>query len=288
MGYGVYRLGYLGPRGTFSEAAAHRYCEGKGCQLVECSSLEDIFRGVASGVLEEGIVPVENSTEGSVGIVFDLLAGSYDLAVRGELLVPVVHSLLVRTGVTFPEIEKVLSHPQALAQCRGFLRRELPGAVWQECSSTAAAAVLVARTERPWAAIAPAAAGVYGLEVLIQEANDCPDNVTRFWIISKEQLPCTGGICKTSLVFGVCDRPGALYLVLREFALRGINLTRIESRPAKRKLWEYIFFLDFIGSTMDSAIQDLLGNLSEITTRLKILGSYPSWGQACFIAARKK
>jgi prephenate dehydratase len=277
MERGVYCLGYLGPRGTFSEVAAHRYCERKKCELVEYSSLEDILRGVASGMLEEGIVPVENSTEGSVGIVFDLLAGPYDLAVRGELLVPVVHSLLVRPGVALREIEKVLSHPQALAQCRGFLHKELPAAKWQECSSTAAAAVLVAGSKQPWAALAPAAAGVYGLEVLIQEANDCPDNVTRFWVIGREQLPCTADVCKTSLVFSVCDCPGALYLVLREFALRDINLTRIESRPAKRRLGEYIFFLDFIGSTIDPAIQNLLSDLKEITTGLKVLGS---WGQA--------
>ncbi|MGI5867366.1 MAG: prephenate dehydratase [Syntrophaceticus schinkii] len=278
MERGVYCLGYLGPRGTFSEVAAHRYCERKKCELVEYSSLEDILRGVASGMLEEGIVPVENSTEGSVGIVFDLLAGPYDLAVRGELLVPVVHSLLVRPGVALREIEKVLSHPQALAQCRGFLHKELPAAKWQECSSTAAAAVLVAGSKQPWAALAPAAAAdVYGLEVLIQEANDCPDNMTRFWVIGREQLPCTAEVCKTSLVFSVCDRPGALYLVLREFALRDINLTRIESRPAKRRLGEYIFFLDFIGSTIDPAIQNLLSDLKEITTGLKVLGS---WGQA--------
>lgn len=276
----MYRLGYLGPRGTFSEVAAHRYCKGKGWETVECTSLEDILDGVASGMLEEGIVPVENSTEGSVGIVFDLLAGTYELVARGELHIPVIHSLLVRPGVTLPEIEKILSHPQALAQCRNFLRKEIPDARWQECSSTAAAAVLVAGSERPWAAIAPAAANVYGLEVIFQGVNDCPNNVTRFWAIGRDGVPCSGSICKTSLVFGVRDHPGALYLVLREFALREINLTRIESRPAKRRLGEYIFFLDFVGSTIDPAIQDLLGNLTEITTGFKILGSYPLWGQA--------
>lgn len=271
----MYRLGYLGPPGTFSEVAAHRYSEGKNYELVECSSLENIFRGVASGILEEGLVPVENSTEGSVGIVFDLLAGPFDLAVRGEVLLPVTHSLLVRPGVALSKIEKVLSHPQALAQCRGLLQKELPNVDWQECSSTAAAAVLVARQERHWGALAPAAAArVYGLDVLIPEANDCPHNVTRFFAIGREQLPCFGDRCKTSLVFGVCDHPGTLYLVLREFALRGINLTRIESRPAKKRLGEYIFFLDFTGSSADPSVQDLLGTLSRITTGLKLLGSY--------------
>jgi len=270
-------LGYLGPKGTFSEIAAHKYSQGKGWQLVECSSLEDIVNGVVSGMLDKGIVPVENSTEGSVGIVYDLLAGSCDLAIEGEIIVPVVHSLLARSKISTKRIEKVFSHPQALAQCRNFLRKNLPHVYWQECTSTAAAAVLVAESEQPWAALAPAsAAAVYGLEVLIPQANDYPNNMTRFFAIGREQLSLTSTHCKTSLLFGVCDRPGALYLVLREFALRGINLTRIESRPAKNKLGEYIFFLDFLGSTADPAVQDLVRNLSKITTYLKLLGSYPA------------
>jgi len=183
----VYRLGFLGPRGTFSEAAACRYSEGKRYQLVECSSLESIFSEVASGMLEEGIVPVENSIGGIVGIVADLLAGHFDLTVRGEAILPVVHSLLVWPGVCMQDIEKVLSHPQAIAQCRLFLRKELPDAGWQECSSTAAAAVMVARTVHPWAALAPAAAAcVYNLDVLAREVNDSSHNVTRFLAIGKE------------------------------------------------------------------------------------------------------
>ncbi|HAF17717.1 MAG: prephenate dehydratase [Thermacetogeniaceae bacterium] len=270
-------LGYLGPKGTFSELAAHQYCQGKGWQLVECSSLEDIIKGVVSGMLDKGIVPVENSTEGSVGLVYDLLAGPCDLAIEGEIIVPVVHSLLARSKVSMEKIEKVFSHPQALAQCRDFLRKNLPHVYWQECTSTAAAAMLVAESEQPWAALAPAtAAAVYGLDVLIPQANDYPNNMTRFFAIGREQLSSRSFRCKTSLVFGVCDRPGALYLVLREFALRGINLTRIESRPSKNKLGEYIFFLDFLGSTADLVVRDLLCNLSNITTYLKLLGSYPA------------
>jgi len=270
-------LGYLGPKGTFSEIAAHKYSQGKGWQLVECSSLEDIVSGVDSGMLDKGIVPVENSTEGSVGIVYDLLARHCDLAIEGEIIVPVVHSLLARSKISTERIEKVFSHPQALAQCRNFLRKNLPHACWQECASTAAAAVLVAKSKQSWAALAPASAAVvYGLDVLIPQANDYPNNMTRFFAIGREQLPVKGSRCKTSLVFGIYDRPGALYLVLREFALRGINLTRIESRPAKNKLGEYIFFLDFHGSTADPVVQDLVGDLSKITTYFKLLGSYPA------------
>jgi prephenate dehydratase len=273
----VYRLGYLGPRGSFSEAAARGHSKRKKCELVECGSLEKIFSGVASGMLEEGIVPVENSTEGSVGIVFDLLAG-FDLAVREEVLLPVAHNLLARPGTPLTKIEKVLSHPQAFAQCREFLQNRLPDVSRQECSSTAAAAVLVAESSRPWAALASAAACVYHLEILIAGVNDFPHNATRFLAIGREQSPCMGERCKTSLLFCVPDRPGALYLVLREFALRGINLTRIESRPAKRKLGEYIFFLDFMGSVADPVVRGLLDDLSAITTGLKLLGSYFSYG----------
>lgn len=136
MGKKMHHLWYLGPRGTFSEIAAHIYSKGKGWQLVECSSLESIINRVASGMLEKGIVPVENTTVGTVGIVYDLLAGSYDLTVQGEVIVPVVHSLLARPKVSVKGIEKVFSHSQAIAQCRGFLREKLPYTCLQECASS--------------------------------------------------------------------------------------------------------------------------------------------------------
>ncbi len=269
------RLGYLGPRGTFSEIAALRYCKKRRCELVEYSSLESILQDVDLGRLEKGIVPVENSTEGSVNVVFDLLAGKHQLAIKGELLLSITHSLLAKPGVSLGDVRKIFSHPQALAQCREFLRKELPLADWKECTSTAAAAVLVSKSELPWAAVAPAESHIYGLEVLKSEINDYPDNMTRFWVISKEQQACIEAVCKTSLVFSVHDSPGALYLVLQEFAMRDLNLTRIESRPAKRRLGEYIFFVDFLGTAEDPVVQDLLYKISKITTRHKLLGSYP-------------
>ncbi|NLI13423.1 prephenate dehydratase [Pelotomaculum propionicicum] len=274
----MYRLGYLGPKGTFSEEAAILYQNGKEGELLACSFLEEIFNGVAAGRLDEGVVPVENSIEGSVGAVLDLLAGPYYLFVRGEVFLSVRQSLMTRPGVQLERVKRVFSHPQALAQCRSFLQRELPGAQMTECTSTAAAARRVAAGSRPWAALGPArAAEEYGLEVVVPAANDYQDNVTRFWVVGKEQLP--GNLekkYKTSIVFGVGDRPGALYDILREFAVRGINLTRIESRPAKKNLGDYLFFIDFLGGQVQQEVQEALRQVAAITLGLKILGSYPA------------
>lgn len=278
----MHKIGYLGPRGTFSEEAALRHLGERKGETAGCSSIEEIFSGVAEGRFDEGIVPVENSTEGSVGAVLDLLAGPFDLAVRGEVLLPVCQSLMVRPGTRLDQVEKVFSHSQALAQCSRFLRRELPGALPVECSSTAAAAAKVAGSSRPWAALGPArAAAVYGLQVVVPAANDYPDNATRFWVLGREQVPCAAAHgYKTSIIFGLQDRPGALYAVLREFALRGINLTRIESRPAKKNLGDYVFFIDFLGSQGQPGVQEVLGGVASLTVGLKILGSYPAWNCA--------
>lgn len=278
----MYKIGYLGPKGTFSEEAACRYMDGRAGEMVDCSSLEEVFTGVADGRLDEGVVPVENSIEGAVGAVLDLLAGPFDLAVRGEVFLPVCQSLMTRRGVRPELVKRVFSHPQALAQCRDFLRRELPAALLTECSSTAAAARRVAAGRQPWAALGPARAAVeYGLQVVVPVANDYQDNVTRFWVVGKEWLGCPlEQGCKTSLVFGLGDRPGALHGILREFAVRGINLTRIESRPAKKNLGDYLFFIDLMGGQDRPEVQEALREVAAITMGIKVLGSYPAWGHA--------
>lgn len=272
------RIGYLGPAGTFSEEAAILYVNGRAVEMADCSSLEEVFDGVAEGSLDEGIVPVENSTEGAVGAVLDLLAGPYDLNVRGEIFMPVCQSLMSRGGVRLEQVERVFSHYQALAQCRNFLRRELPASALTECSSTADAARKVAASDRPWAALGPLRAGrKYGLQEIVPAANDYPDNVTRFWIVGKGQL--SGSLeyeYKTSIVFAVGDRPGALYAILREFAMRGINLTRIESRPAKKNLGDYLFHIDLMGCREQPEVIEALREVAAITIGLKVLGSYPA------------
>ncbi len=273
------KIGYLGPKGTFSEEAAILYMDGRAGKITNYSSLEEVFAGVADGRLDEGVVPVENSTEGAVGAVLDLLAGPFNLVVRGEIYLPVRQSLLVRRGLELKQVERVCSHYQALAQCRSYLRRELPEASLAECSSTAEAARQVAKSSRPWAALAPErAAEEYDLQIIVPVANDYPDNVTRFWIVGREEKSCDPGQkCKTSLVFGVGDRPGALYAILREFAVRGINLTRIESRPAKKNLGDYLFFIDLMGGQEQPEVREALREVAKVTFGMKILGSYPIW-----------
>jgi prephenate dehydratase len=258
---------------------------------VACSSLEQVLELVASGWLDEGIVPVENSSEGAVGVVMDLLALHFDLAVRGELVLQVSNCLMARPGLALQQVERVLSHPQVLAQCRNWLQQNLPGALPVECPSTAAAAVQVAAGDRPWAVLGPiAAAANYGLAVLETGVNDCPENSTRFWVVGREPLAdpadegCPGSSSgagahpagvKTSIVFSIKDRPGALYHILGEFARRGLNLTRIESRPAKKKLGDYLFFIDFVGSIRWQPVQDALAGVGYRTLFLKVLGTYP-------------
>lgn len=271
----MYKVGYLGPKYTFTEKAALRYLDTKSGEAFECSSIEEIFSKIDDGLLDEGVVPVENSTEGSVTTVLDLLAGPFNFAVRGEIILPVNQCLMARSGVRLSQVEKVISHPQALAQCRELLRRELPGVVLEECSSTAAAAVLVASSDYPWAAVGSREAALAnGLEIVISVANDYPDNATRFWIVGREEMEPLDIECKTSIIFGLNDQPGALYVVLKEFAERGINLTRIESRPAKKRLGDYLFFVDFIGNKNRPEVQDLLQKIREITQVMKFLGSY--------------
>ena len=275
MSESTYRIGYLGPRGTFSEQAARLFLDGREGESIACDSLEQVLGKVVSGELEEGVVPVENSSEGAVGVTLDLLALHYDLAVRFELVLPVSHCLMARPGVEPGHVEVVLSHPQALAQCRSFLQQKLSGARTVECSSTVAAAGQVAGQDRPWAALAPLAAAVeYGLEVMVTEANDYPGSVTRFWVVGREPHASAGSGAKTSIVFSIKDRPGALYHILGEFARRGLNLTRIESRPAKKRLGDYLFFIDFIGHTSLPQVQEALAGVSFRTLFLKVLGSY--------------
>lgn len=276
------KIGYLGPRGSFSEEAASLYKGKQEWKMVACSSLEEVFAGVAERKLEEGVVPVENSTEGAVGAVLDLLAGPYDLAVRGEVFLPVRQCLMTRSGVKLEQVEKVFSHPQALAQCRKFLRQKLPAALLTDCPSTAAAAMAVAASSLPWAALGPArAAAEYGLQVVVPAANDYPNNATRFWVVGREPLPDSlEHGCKTSLIIGVEDRPGALYDILRGFALRNINLTRIESRPAKKNLGDYLFFIDLAGGQGQPHIREALREAASMALCLKVLGSYPAWDHA--------
>ncbi|MFZ5899162.1 MAG: prephenate dehydratase [Bacillota bacterium] len=270
------KIGYLGPRGTFSAEAAMRR-HGGSAALVPCHSLQEIVDGVKDGVLDEGILPAENAAEGSLSETIDILAREHEhIRIGGELILPVQHRLLARPGTAAADVRVVLSHPQALAQCREFVASRLKGARLRPVASTAEAARLVASTDEPWACLGTVeAALLYGLEVLNDNACDMRNNETRFLVIARD-IPPPSGNDKTSLLVGVTDRPGALYSLLGNFARRGLNLTRIESRPARTRLGEYLFFIDVEGHAEASPLDDVLNDLERDCQNLVVLGSYPA------------
>lgn len=268
------KIGYLGPQGTFTQEAALRYGGTK--QLVCYDTFSQIMAAVDSGAIQEGIVPLENSLEGAVVQTMDLLAHSYDIKMKAEIIIKVSQHLLVHPGMSWQQVTKVLSHPQALAQCRLFLEKQLPQAQQLETASTAEAARMVAHENQPWAAIGTEkAAQIQGLVIAQRDIQDQKDNVTRFAVLAKQDAPLSSG-CKTSLIVSTANRPGALYVVLREFVLRDINLTRIESRPAKTGMGEYVFFIDLEGHRLEDKVQDALQTVQEKSMGLKIIGSYPA------------
>lgn len=278
------KVGYLGPPGTFSEEAACRHLDfSGGGEAIPCHSLNEMAALVINGRLDEGVAPLENSYEGSVNLTLDLLAGGEGLQIRGEIIVPVCQCLLARPGVEAKQLRCIASHPQALAQCREFIEKNFPGIVTKEASSTAEAARQVAESGKAWGAVGTArAAGAYGLVVLMAEINDQGNNATRFVVLGREDRPVQEN-CKTSIVVSATDRPGALYRILKEFALHNINLTRIESRPAKRKLGEYLFFIDFQGSRNDREVEAALKAVQEQAASFKNLGSYAA--DAAYLAS---
>ena len=275
-------LGYLGPKGTFTEEIALIYARDKDAPVLkELNGIDEVIEGVANGELEEGIVPLENSLEGSVDITLDMLVQN-EVYIYKELIYPISHCLLVPPGVPLQDIQIVYSHSQALSQCRQYLKRILPEAARVPVDSTGAAAGKVAAREESAAAIAPArAASIFGLQILASDIHDGDggeknknDNLTRFVVISNRDHPPTGRD-KTSLIFSIKDGPGSLYGILGIFACRQINLTRIESRPSRRNLGEYLFFIDFQGHREENNIIDAMAALPEQVEFLKMLGSYP-------------
>ncbi len=268
------RVAVLGPRGTFSELAALEYF-GK-ADFFYCQSITDVARLVAEGAVEHGVIPVESLREGSVGEALDALAWM-DVRVKAEIVLPVTHALLVVPGTRLDQITQVLSHPQALSQSRRFFQTHLPNVELIEMTSTARAAEQVAKLRQShMAAVGPARlAELYGLEILRDNVSEGEENLTRFFCLGKSDSPPSGKD-KTSIVFYTeRDRPGILYEILGEFASRKINLTKIESRPSKKALGDYLFFIDFEGHREDPVVVEALEGVRQKTAMLKILGSYP-------------
>jgi len=274
------RIAYLGPAGTFTEDALGEAIPDGGYESLRTATIPDAVLAVERGEAERALVPIENSLEGSVRPTLDTLAFDVDrVTIVGEHDYRVRVHLIAREGVGTGDVEAVLSHPQPLAQCARFLREALPEIELRSVSSTAAAVRMVSESARPWAALgARAAAELYGCELLLEGVEDSDDNVTRFvWIARQGTDPIGQGPWKTSLVFSElgADHPGALVDALSEFSGRGINLTRIESRPLRQGLGRYMFFCDLEGKETDPTVAEAIERLRGKADSVRILGSYP-------------
>jgi chorismate mutase / prephenate dehydratase len=265
------KVAFLGPLATFTHVAAMQQF-GFSAQLVPQRSISAVFEEVQRGRAHYGVVPVENSNEGIVSNTLDMFMAS-DLQINAEILLEISHDLLSRTG-RIEDVRKVVSHPQALAQCRRWLEENLEDIPLVDVASTALAAQMVAEDETAAAIASEMAATLYGLEVVKKKIEDNPNNFTRFLVIGR-RTPDRSGRDKTSLMFSVKDQPGILYRMLEPFSSRGINLSKIESRPMKSKAWEYIFFLDIEGHIEEEGIREAVEDLKGHCQFLKILGSYP-------------
>jgi prephenate dehydratase len=271
------KVGYLGPKGTFSHEALGLYLKGREYTAVSCTSIPEMLLSVSGGELDEAIVPIENSIEGAVNATLDMMAADVDLKIKAEYVMAIRENLLVPKGTALEDIDYVLSHPQPIGQCRRFISTCLPNVKIKYVYSTAGAAEEVAASGKGYAAIGSSvSAEEYGLDVLAAGIQDDENNHTRFVLISKDEAGHTGSD-KTSIVFSTEDRPGSLYRILDIFNLWDINMTRIESRPAKNQLGRYIFFIDISGHKDDDDIRDALTMVKRKSSFFKFLGSYPAF-----------
>jgi chorismate mutase/prephenate dehydratase len=264
-------IAFLGPEASFSHLASRLHFGESGCFFPQ-SGIARVFDEVEKGSVDWGVVPVENSLEGSVNVTLDRLILT-PLKIRAEIYLR-ISQCLISSAKNTKSIKSIYSHPQALAQCQSWLRTNMPNCTLGEMESTAAAVQMV-RGKKTEAAIgSKLAAECYGLNILADGIEDNPSNMTRFLVIGSGEAQATG-LDKTSLIFATPDSPGSLHRALSSFARRKINLSKIESHPVKERLWEYLFFVDVIGHTNDKTIKNCLRELKDKTTYLKILGSYP-------------
>ncbi len=265
-------VAFQGEIGAYSEEAALRFF-GPSIQAKPCENLDDVFKAVEQGEVQFGVVPVENSLEGSISRTYDLFLDS-SLKVSGEIELRVSHCLIAGQDTRLDLIKRVYSHPQALGQCQAFLKH-LDCELIPTYDTAGSVKMIKEQGITDGGAIASArAAEIYGMKVIAREIEDNPNNFTRFFILSQQDSPPSGND-KTSIVFSVKHRPGALYEFLKEFAARNISLTKIESRPTRQKPWEYNFYLDFEGHREDKAPREALENVEGISLFVKVLGSYP-------------
>ncbi len=278
----VEAVGYFGPPGTFTEEALLSQADLAEHRLVPYPTVTEVLAAAQSGEVGVGFVPLENSIEGSVTVTLDHLVFDHDLFIQREVVMGVHLHLLAPSGSRISDIRTVMSFPVASAQCRRYLARNLPGAEVLAANSTAEAARLVGEgAVQSAAAIAPAlCAKLYGLEVVASDIEDHDSNETRFVAVARSSVPPPTGHDKTSIVcFQDADRPGNLHMILGQFAARGINLTKLESRPTKKGLGEYCFVIDLEGHISDELVADCLKELHAELRDVKFLGSYPAAGE---------
>ncbi|MEM3014020.1 MAG: prephenate dehydratase [Candidatus Bathyarchaeia archaeon] len=266
------RVAYQGEPGAYSESAVYKFFGGTST-AIPCKGFSDVFKKVEVGDVEYGVVPIENSIEGSVNQVYDLFL-MYDHKVCGEIILKIDHCLIANKRTKLDDIKVIYSHPQALAQCRSFLENLNCEIISTYDTAGSVKMIKEKRIMNAGAVASEKAAKIYGMKILAKNISDTPNNLTRFFVLSKNDAEASGND-KTSIIFSTKHIPGALYQVLGEFAKRGINLTKIESRPTKRQPWEYNFYLDFEGHRTEERCTEALEGLRNKAVFVKVLGSYP-------------
>lgn len=267
------KIVYLGPPASYTHLAAmERF--GTKIEYVPVNSIKDVFLEVEKGNGDYGCVPIENSTEGAVNYTYDMFV-DFDLKIYSEILLEIKHNLLSKEN-SLKKVKTVYAHPQSFSQCRLWLESNLPGVVLKEVSSNSRGAELARATKGGAAIASKLAAEYYGLNILAESIEDITDNITRFFIISRFISNKTGKD-KTSIMVSIKDKVGALYSLLKPFAKYKINLTNIESRPSKKKAWDYYFFVDFEGHINDKKVNSALKEVEKECGSIKVLGSYPKF-----------
>lgn len=264
-------IAYLGPQASFTHLAAiHKFASGVSYRA--CESITEVFLDVERDHSDYGVVPIENSIEGAINHTLDMFMNS-DLNICAEIILDISHNLL-STATSVHNVKKIYSNPQVFGQCRTWLQINVPKAELIEVSSTTKAAQIASKEKNAGCLASTLASKVYGLGILAKEIEDNPHNVTRFLVIAKTDVPATKDD-KTSIMFSIKDKVGTLQDMLMPFKKNKINLTKIESRPSKKKNWDYYFFLDLAGHKNDTRVKKALKQLDEKCKFLKILGSYP-------------
>lgn len=265
------RVAYLGPRATFTHMAGMQQF-GLAAQYVPVESIKDVFSEVERGRVDYGVVPIENSTEGVVNYTLDMFIDS-DLKISAEILLEVSQNLMNTSG-KLGDIKKIYTHPQVPGQCRQWLEKNVAGVPVLDAPSTARSAEMAKDDPQVGAIASEMAATLYGLQIVARKIEDNPNNFTRFLVIAPKS-PAMTGRDKTSIMFSIKDKVGALHAMLLPFAELGINLTRLDARPSGRRVWDYVFFLDLEGHTDDKKISQAIESLKKDCLFLKVLGSYP-------------